>query len=179
MVKFPSYTDPGFRRVIGILQEFRGALVSQRAEQYPQNFPNGYGRSLHPDLSFDDPLTSSMHTSAADSFEHARPNRIPNETCNYALSVDVFGFLKSAQFKKDDQDLLQTLQFTVSSFIHGGIQSFVKDIAAIDNKNGGQTTSGHDTQSPSTLRLLWVHVPINNTKWVHVCSRIAVWEVKY
>jgi hypothetical protein len=103
-------------------------------------------------------------------------DQIEAETYNHALSVDVLGFLKSTHFRKDDQDQPQTLQCTVSSFLHGGIQSFVKDIATIDD--GGQTTSGHDTHSPSTLKLLWVHVPINNTKWVHVYSPIAPRVVK-
>jgi hypothetical protein len=76
MVKFPSSNDPGFRKVIGILQQFRNSLLLQRAEQHPQTFPNEYGRRLPPDL-FADPLaprTSSIHTGAADSFDHARPD---------------------------------------------------------------------------------------------------------
>jgi hypothetical protein len=185
MVKFLSSNDPDFRRVIGILQEFQHTLVSQSAEQHPQDVPNGYDRRLPPDTFADGwaPQTSSIHSVAADSFEHARPDIISNggaqieaETYNYALSVDVLGFLKSVQFI---QDIPETLQCTVSSFLHGGIQPFVKDIATIDDNNGRQTTSEHDTHSPSTLKLVWVHVPINNTKWVHVYSPIASRVVKY
>jgi hypothetical protein len=184
MVKFPSSDDPDFRGVIGILQEFRHTLVLQSAEQRPQNVPM-YNRRLPPGMFVDGcaPQTSSIHSVAADSFEHARPDVIPNggaqieaETNNYALSVDVLGFLKIAQFI---QDIPETLQCTVSSFLHGGIQPFVKDIATIGDNNGGQTTSGHDSHSPSTLKLLWVHMPINNTKWVHVYSPIASRVVKY
>jgi hypothetical protein len=130
------------------------------------------------------PLEASPRTSSIDvipaAFESARPDTIPDasrqtesETYNYALSVDVLGFLEPAQFRQNDQDIPQTLQCTVASFLHGGIQSFVKDIATIDGNDSGQTTSGLDTQSTDKLRLLWVHVPINNTKWVHVCSLIV------
>jgi hypothetical protein len=183
MVKFPSFNNPGFRSVIGILQEFRDTLVLQRAEQHPQDVPSAYGHRLLPEA-FSPSFPIS--TSATNPFEHARPDFIPNdgshmeaETCDYALSVDVLGFLKSGPFREDDQDLPQISQCSVSSFLRGGIQPFVKEMATIDDNNGGQTTSGYDTQSPSPLRLLWVHVPINNTKWVHVCSPITAQGVEY
>jgi hypothetical protein len=186
MIKFPSSNDPSFLRVIGILRQFRKSLVFERAEQHPQTVPNEYGRRLPPEV-FAGPLatrTSWTHTGAANSSDHARPGIILNdgdqieaEIYNYALSVDVLGFLKPTHFRKDDQDQPQTLQCTVSSFLRGGIQSFLKDIATIDD--GGQTTSGQEIHTPSTLKLLWVHVPINNTKWVHVYSPIAPRVVKY
>jgi hypothetical protein len=122
------------------LQEFRLVLLQKHARQFP------------------------IHPTPSDQNE--------GETSNYALTVDVLGFQRATQaLKPDDHVSPQGFYPTISRFLREGIQYSVDDLPETDVTTGPSVrlTSDHALQLPSFWKLMWVHVPVNNTIWVHVC----------
>jgi len=160
------------------LHEFRHVLLRKHAQQShthptPSISPPGSQHSLPDSFRSEPDLGSPVGHGVSDTVPRS-DNQNEGKLPNYALTVDVLGFqMRTKDLKPDDRVALDGFKPTISRFLVEGIQKFVNDPPETDIAAGPSVrlTSGlaDAAQLPRFWELMWVHVPINNTIWVHVC----------
>jgi hypothetical protein len=185
LIKFSSDTDADLKTVISILGAFRNQLEQAYRQQHPISASPITRRPLPPPPAIQ-PAPSRPTSVGSIGAELIPP--VPTEATpdlpqpvdadvirDYSLLVDVLGFRDATEMgtgaAQEVQDLLESLQPTISTFLKEGIQTLLTGTTSSNTHDTSGDTVDQDAQPPSTpFRLWWIHVPANNTEWVHVCS---------